>query len=294
MSGSSVKRPVIFGEVLFDRFADGSVVLGGAPFNVAWHLHAFGQHPLFISRVGDDPLGRRIRGAMLDWGMDTAGLQLDSAHPTGTVEVSIEDGEPHYDIVGQRAYDFVEAGALPPIADATLLYHGSLALREKESRLAFLELDRRLRVPRFLDVNLRAPWWQRERVLELMRDAAWVKLNHHELAELTGSPGPDLPGAFGLRSLVLTRGAEGAQWVLPDQTLEVVPEPAEKVVDAVGAGDAFASVILLGLLNGWPEDLALTRAQQFASALVEVRGATVNDRAFYGHFSSVWRLHAST
>ena len=34
-------RPVVFGEVLFDCFPDGSRVLGGAPFNVAWHCQAF-------------------------------------------------------------------------------------------------------------------------------------------------------------------------------------------------------------------------------------------------------------
>ena len=51
----------IFGEVLFDVFPDGHQVLGGAPFNVAWHLQAFGQSPFFISRVGNDPQGKEIR-----------------------------------------------------------------------------------------------------------------------------------------------------------------------------------------------------------------------------------------
>ena len=58
MSDKIAYRPLIFGEVLFDRFPDGSIVLGGAPFNIAWHLQAFKQSPLFISRVGDDPLGQ--------------------------------------------------------------------------------------------------------------------------------------------------------------------------------------------------------------------------------------------
>jgi len=57
--------PLIFGEVLFDQFEDGSSVLGGAPFNVAWHLQAFGLQPLLVSRVGDDSYGRCIRGEML-------------------------------------------------------------------------------------------------------------------------------------------------------------------------------------------------------------------------------------
>ena len=47
-------QPLVFGEVLWDCFPDGQQVLGGAPFNVAWHLHAFGISPLFVSRVGQD------------------------------------------------------------------------------------------------------------------------------------------------------------------------------------------------------------------------------------------------
>lgn len=50
----------IFGEVLFDHFPDGSRVLGGAPFNVAWHTQAFGLAPCFISRIGNDPAGYEI------------------------------------------------------------------------------------------------------------------------------------------------------------------------------------------------------------------------------------------
>ncbi len=57
------------------------------------------QPPVFISRVGDDSLGRRIRDTMQQWGLSSAALQLDSAHPTGSVEVTIQDGEPHFEIV---------------------------------------------------------------------------------------------------------------------------------------------------------------------------------------------------
>lgn len=56
--------PVMFGEVLFDHFPDGHVVLGGAPFNVAWHLQAFAKAPMIVSRVGNDPLGHQIRQSM--------------------------------------------------------------------------------------------------------------------------------------------------------------------------------------------------------------------------------------
>ena len=86
-------RPLIFGEVLFDHFPDGTAVLGGAPFNVAWHLHAFGLRPLMISRIGNDELGGRVQEAMQKWGMDCSGMQIrHCTHPTGTVQVTFQDG----------------------------------------------------------------------------------------------------------------------------------------------------------------------------------------------------------
>ncbi|MGB5338517.1 MAG: PfkB family carbohydrate kinase, partial [Gammaproteobacteria bacterium] len=101
-----MKQPsvCIFGEVLFDHFPDGKHVLGGAPFNVAWHLQAFGLTPRFISRVGADAEGESVLAAMRDWGMDTQAVQIDAQRPTGRVSVQIVDDEPAYDIVADCAY----------------------------------------------------------------------------------------------------------------------------------------------------------------------------------------------
>lgn len=79
-------RPAIFGEVLFDYFPDGQRILGGAPFNVAWHLQAFKQRPKFISRIGADQSGCEVSKAMDSWGMDRTSLQIDPVHPTGKVQ----------------------------------------------------------------------------------------------------------------------------------------------------------------------------------------------------------------
>ncbi len=290
-------RPVLFGEVLFDHFPDGDVVLGGAPFNVAWHLNAFGARPVLISRVGNDALGRRIRDAMQGWQMDTIGLQLDSAHPTGTVDVSIEDGEPHYDIVEHRAWDFIDADSLPPVTDAALLYHGSLALRSPVSRKALDRLRAQLDAPVFLDVNLRPPWWSREAITQHLDTARWVKLNDEELDTLTPA-GSDLAQraaalqqSHDIELLITTLGEEGA--LAHDSTghsLQVKPAATDTVTDTVGAGDAFTSVIILGLLNAWDLEQTLQRAQTFASAIVGIRGATPGHRDFYTVFRQHWDL----
>jgi fructokinase len=297
MNRFAAQRPVIFGEVLFDRFADGSVVLGGAPFNVAWHLQAFGRAPLFISRVGDDPLGHRIRDTMHGWEMDTSGLQLDSAHPTGSVDIRIVDGEPSFDIVDNQAYDFIDPAAMPPLPDCALLYHGSLAVRNAGSRQALQQLQQGRDLQRLVDVNLRPPWWQRESVMALLQGARWIKLNEAELALLV--PEADtlqaqmqqLQQRCGFELLVITRGAAGAL-VLESSGAQssVVPQGSGAVTDTVGAGDAFTSVVMLGLLQGWEVPLMLERAQTFASAITRIRGATCADPGFYRTFTASWHL----
>jgi len=297
MNATQTPRPVIFGEVLFDCFPDGSVVLGGAPFNVAWHLQAFGMAPVFVSRVGDDALGHRIRDTMHAWEMDTSGLQLDSAHPTGKVEIRFVDGEPEYDIVDRQAYDFIDAGAVPPLQPGAVLYHGSLALRNAVSRLTLEEIRRKYAPCVLVDVNLRNPWWQRDGILRLLEGGSWVKLNEHELALLVqGDRSPadamaQLLQEYRLQLLIVTRGSAGAVAVTPaGEEVRVAPRNVAHVTDTVGAGDAFTSVVLLGRACNWHLPLLLERAQQFASAIVGVRGATVNDRAFYRPFILEWGL----
>jgi fructokinase len=288
---------VVFGEVLFDCFPDGSVVLGGAPFNVAWHLQAFGVAPLFVSRIGEDALGNRIRDTMQLWGMDISGLQLDSLYPTGKVDIRFDDGEPHFAIIADQAYDFIDAASLPPIPGGALLYHGSLALRNAVSRNALQELkaDRDLQV--LVDVNLRDPWWQRDSILTLLRGARWVKLNEHELAVLVPQE-RDLQArmrhfreTYSPELLIVTSGEAGARVLTAGgEELPVVPAVQAAFVDTVGAGDAFTSVMTLGLLRKWALPLVLERAQAFASAVVGIRGATVSDPEFYKPFIDQWEL----
>ncbi|MDH5572983.1 MAG: carbohydrate kinase [Gammaproteobacteria bacterium] len=298
MNAHSNASLLIFGEVLFDRFPDGSIVLGGAPFNVARHLQAFGQSPLFISRVGDDSMGRQVKTAMLDWQMDTSGLQLDSAHPTGTVDINFVEGEPQYDIVENRAYDFITYDYLPPLSGCRMLYHGSLALRNHTSHDTLVKLIAQLSAPTFVDINLRSPWYQADRLQPFLKKACWIKLNKDELFEL-------FPDAADINSaieaalsqlqtglLIVTLGSEGAMAMTrTGKQFNISPDKTTTVVDTVGAGDAFCSIIMLGQLKSWPIDMTLTRAQDFASAIVGQRGATVNDTQFYQPFIQQWDLN---
>jgi len=298
MSKAEEHGPVIFGEVLFDCFPDGASVLGGAPFNVAWHLQAFGLSPLIISSVGDDVLGAGVRDAMRNWKMDTRGLQTDHAHPTGSVTVEFVGNEPRYTILDRRAYDHIDPVSLPSVDAAPLLYHGTLALRNPRSRAALEYLRGTLGTTVLLDVNLRDPWWSREQVLALVDAADWVKLNLDEL-ELLGDAGDaevhaqakDFLQRHELAGLVVTLGAKGAvAYTASGETAAIEPVAVHEIVDTVGAGDALTSVLILGLVHGWPLAATLGRAQDFASRVVVQRGATIHDPGIYRGLMKTWGI----
>jgi fructokinase len=287
----------IFGEVLFDHFPGGKRVLGGAPFNVAWHLQAFGLAPRMLTRIGNDDEGREITALMTDWGLRRENVQIDPHQPTGSVQVSFEDGEPYYEIVEISAYDFIAAETIKPQTLSGIFYHGTLAARHPVSRASLLSVINRHQGTRFVDVNLRAPWWSSDTLTPLLEGADWVKLNEHELQSLQPN-GQTLESAmrafsrrFSLDNLIVTRGERGALVLLRERDfLPITPTGHHEVVDTVGAGDAFASAVLLGMHKNWPLEQMLERAQQFASALVGCRGATVQDRHFYQNFIKEWQL----
>ena len=288
---------IVFGEVLFDRFPDGASVLGGAPFNVAWNLHAFGLAPIFISRVGDDTLGQTISSTMNGWGMSTSFLQLDHSHPTGTVDVSIENNEPSFDIINDRAYDFIDYNSIGQLPEDAILYHGSLALRSRVSVETLRRIRQNSRASTFVDINLRPPWWDLDLITDILSSSRWAKLNASELhMVVSGASGLEQKAGqalklYGLEYIVITLGKDGALALSSEGArYSIAPESNADIVDTVGAGDAFSSVMLLGELKRWPLETTLNRAQEFASAIVGVQGATTNNKVFYQQFTDSWRV----
>lgn len=295
-------RVVLFGEILADVFPDRSV-LGGAPFNVARHLKAFGRNPVLLTRVGEDELGRNVLLTMKRCGMATGGVQSDKIHPTGQVKVHLENGGHRFEILPAQAYDFINPAVARmvrlPLTPA-LVYFGTLAQRHDISRRALTTLLRSTAAAKFLDINLRAPWYDKNTLSFSLQAADIVKLNNEELgvlAEMFDLP-PANPQAqvkelisrFNLDQIVVTCGAEGAWQV--NREGKVIEAAASKqiasVVDTVGAGDGFAAVYMLGLLRRWPVAKTLERANTFAAALCEIRGAIPDTAEFYEPYIREW------
>ena len=292
----------IFGEVLADIFPD-ATVLGGAPYNVARHLRAFQQHPVLISRVGNDALKKTLFAELSALDIDQSGIQLDSIYPTGQVTVQIENGRHRFEIEPDQAYDHIHTGMahLTTLASQPdLAYFGTLAQRGIQSRLALDTFLSGAKCPRFLDINLRAPWYNKHMIRRSLLRTEIVKMNDDELAIVCDMLEPALSNnqerasflikKFDLKHLFVTCGEKGA-WVLSSNGEEIkvaAPALTAAIVDTVGAGDAFAAVCILGLLHHWPMEQILMRANIFASAICTIRGAAPETHAFYLPYIERW------
>lgn len=289
----SEKVPYILGEVLFDCFPDGHRVLGGAPFNVAWHLAGFGDSPLFLSAVGDDEPGREILDRMASHGMRLDGVRRHPSLETGRVDVVNADSAPEYRFPERSAWDEFPLDGVPAGTEPSLLYQGSLFLRGGVSRESSLALAARVECPRFVDVNLRAPWFAPDHVRQLVSGVHCLKASGEELAALAGWFGLDPAGdltetaralldAASIRHAFVTLGAEGAVWVSAGGGAHRAPAAEVRdFVDSVGAGDASAAMAILGLLRGWPPPVILERAMRFAAAICAIPGAIPDNNAIY-------------
>ncbi len=279
------------GEALWDVLPGGKV-LGGAPLNVACHVHALlqgsagaspshgarGGQAVVASRVGIDSLGDEVVRELVRRGMTTDCVQRDAVHPTSTVNVTLAAGQPTFTFTPDIAWDHLEFtpewAELAARCDAVCF--GTLAQRSAESREAIWRfLDAAPQAIRLFDVNLRQGFHDRESIVEGCRRATLVKLNEHELPVVVesvglsaGSPHDQLArlrDKFDLAAVVFTRGELGTMMVLESETVDPPPVsyPMGPSADAVGAGDACSA----GVLVGWLLDLPTERIAELANHL---------------------------
>ena len=272
-----------FGEMLWDVLPTGKQP-GGAPLNVAVHLHNFGLDAQIISRVGHDDLGAELVAFVESKGISTRYVQRGQTHLTGVVKANVSDSmEVTYKIVKPVAWDYIQydAALSELVESAEAFVFGSLAARHAPSRETLYRLLQRAPLKVF-DVNLRPPHYSRDVVTYLLRQADIVKLNHHELAEIMGWFGVSsaeetalrwLAERFQLQAVCLTKGADGAAlWAGQQQYSS--PGIAVQVQDTIGSGDAFLAALLRGWLAGQPPVDYLAFACAAGSLVASCQGAT--------------------
>lgn len=249
--------------------------MGGAESNVACHLAAAGHRTAWFSALGADALGDRVRDEIAAHGVDVSRVRRDPSAPTG---LYLKD--PGQGVLYYRAGS--AASRLGP-ADLAALDLEDVRIVHLTGITPALSASCRALVPAAtaaaraagalvsLDVNHRTALWASvDEAAATLREVALevdvVLVGRDEAETLWGTATPDAIRALfpDVPHLVVKDAdVEAVEFTADGRT--AVPTPRVEVVEAVGAGDAFAAGWFDGLLRGEDATGRLTRGHARAA-----------------------------
>lgn len=304
-SSSSISSPasspkiLCFGEALYDCFPQGKKP-GGAPLNVASTLSQLGGQVWIWTALGQDDDGKACRQLCSDLHINTEWITAHAHWPTGTVKVTFEEGEPHYEICSDVAWDEIpRPESYSDLDQMDAFYFGSLAARTSSNRMILSQAWQDSKWI-FFDLNLRPPFVDWEWIEVALKASHVLKLNEDEWSQVSrqlswssydpslsqARPSPDqhhstheiisniqsFMDAFELEYIILTRGARGTLLITPTQAIEGKAGIKTPGGDPVGAGDACAATVLLGLLQKRPLEQIVSKANQIGAYVASQEG----------------------
>lgn len=269
--------------MLWDVFPEESIA-GGAPMNVALHLHYLKADLTMISSVGNDREGTQLLNFIQSHGLSIDDISIDTTLPTGKVIVDDSDKENiRYDVVQPSAWDNIKWSlALQQKVDqADAILFGSLSAREAQSRHTLLKLLE-TKTLKIFDINLRAPFYSFELIEELLSHTDILKLNEEELEMLIDfhqlsndliQALDQLSERYELEMITVTRGKDGAILYVDDELISHPGYPVT-VEDTVGSGDAFLSAFTASYLEGRTPEQMLDDACALGALVATRKGGT--------------------
>lgn len=277
---------ICWGELLWDLFPSGAC-LGGAPANVAFHLHAIGVCTTLITRLGKDELGKRAEERFADMAMDTRGLQWDEQLPTGRVGIELEAREAKYTL-HPGAWQAIRCDdrAQALLSDCRAFCYGTLS-QESEAGLASWRAAL-AHLPtnclRVCDPNLRGSRIDADLVHEHLLAADVVKINDEEATLMAATYQqaalvPWLLREMDVKMVALTHAARGATLYTREDTANhhgfaELANACSAERDNIGAGDSFTAVLIRGQLAGAGPQKIVCAANRYAAFVASQRGAT--------------------
>jgi 5-dehydro-2-deoxygluconokinase len=291
-----MKQPTVYtlGRVIVDLYANEIGVpldevqsfqkyLGGSSGNTAVGLARLGANTGLISRVGSDRFGEFLTQKLEVEGVDTQMVKNDPVYQTGLAFAAIfppDDSDvlfyrkPCAD--GNLSIDDLDYDKL---GEAKILVVACTSLAKspgRETALAALKANKTLGGLNVLDIDWRPMFWNSIEEAKIYYDLALtltdvVIANEPELELIGSSKDPTVAAkhvfTFGVDEVVAKRGSKGVIYFGRErgEPITVPPSPI-KVLNTLGAGDAFGASYVYGLLEGWE----IRKRLEFASAAAAI------------------------
>jgi len=245
---------------------------GGCAVNAATALSRLGLPVEVVGKVGDDPFGEFLINTLKKRGIGIKGVTRDRILGTSATMVMVDnDGERrfvHY--IGANAnltFDDIDTSLL---GEAAILHvAGSLVMPGIDGvpTAELLKLAKQKGVITFLDTVWDDTGRWKELLEPCLPEIDYFVPSLPEAQALTGYQDPHEVARsllnFGVGTVGLKMGSEGAL-VMDQKGIQIHLSAYQvDVIDATGAGDAFAAGFIAGVWNGWP----LEKTGQFANAV---------------------------
>ncbi|WP_422082457.1 5-dehydro-2-deoxygluconokinase [Ulvibacterium sp.] len=263
----------------FDAF------VGGSPLNIAVGCARLGVNTSLLTAVGNDKVGEFIVNFLNQEGVNTQCIPVKNSARSSAVVLGIEPPD-KFPLVfyrdnaadSQVDIDDVDMANIP--GHRILLINGTAMNREPSRSATFYaaEVANQNKVDVVLDLDFRADQWhdyraygitmravlpkvkiaigtEEEILAATMVNTSQVTIKHQQISapEISGDINESIKQllATGIETLIVKRGKDGASICRKDGPMQDVPGFPVEVLNILGAGDAFASGFLYGVLQGW-------------------------------------------
>ena len=265
--------------------------VGGCPTNVSVGTRRLGLRSALLTAVGDDQVGEFVTAFLVREQVETRFIPCKPGRRTSAVILTIQPPD-HFpltfyrDNCADRALT-IDDVARAPVGESRVVFVTGTGLSHESARAATFAAAATARaagVPIVVDLDYRADQWDSApafaaQIQTLLRSATLAVGTEEELAAASGTAdaaaGAAMVLASGIDALVLKRGQRGATVFRPRVAPADVAPFTVEVLNVLGAGDAFASGLLYGYLQGWPLERA-ARMGNACGAIVVTRHGCAN------------------
>ena len=293
----------------FPEITSFGAFVGGCPTNISVGTRRLGLRSVLLTAVGNDPVGEFLLKFLNNEGVETQFIVNKPGHRTSAVVLGIEPPD-RFPLIYYRdncadielTIDDVIAS---PIAESRAVLISGTGLSKEPSRSATMyaaEQAKAMECQVFLDLDFRADQWHDPRAFGVcvrstlcnvdiaigteeeikaasLTDVTQMSIEHSQISNPTIEGDMDIAVATilnaGADALVVKRGSDGADIYLTDgEIIHAEPFPVE-IYNTLGAGDAFASGFIYGILNQWDWQKA-ARLGNATGAIVVTRHGCAN------------------
>jgi len=269
----------------FPEITSFGAFVGGCPTNISVGARRLGLKTALLTAVGQDPVGDFVLKFLNDEGVETRFIPRKPGRRTSAVVLGIEPPDKfplvfYRDNCADSFLDIDDVMSIPMAAFKAVLITGTGLSREPSRSATMLAAERARAAGAtvFMDIDFRADQWHDPRAFGVvvrstlinvdvaigteeevkaaaLGDAVRVSIEHSQISspKVSGDLDAAVEAMLGVgpKALVVKRGLKGAAVYLPNrQMIQAQPFPVE-VVNVLGAGDAFASGLIYGVLHGW-------------------------------------------